>query len=248
MWYRLYALTQRIFPMRRLALAVAVAAAFALPAKADVLLQFGTLANPVPQSVSDPCIICATQQAHNPDGFGFNNFVNTGQTAGGTFFSTALVGGSLASGDEADALAYTAGQIITALANRASFGVAIDVNSAEGAPAMTLDSFRLFRVDANNNNIQTLAHYDGPTLMPDIRQGNGFGDYILSGFDLSGLQAGDRLIFRAQFSGGTDGGESFYLVPLAVPGPIVGAGIPGLIAGCLALVGLGRLRRKRAAI
>jgi hypothetical protein len=210
------------------------------------LLQFDILTNPVPQSASDPCVICATQQAHNPVGFGFNNFVSTGSTTSGTFFSTNLVGGSLASGDEVDAVPYTAGQIIAALADRVTFGVAIDVNSAEGAPPMTLDSFRLFRVDATNNNIEVLAHIDGPILMPDIRPGNGMGDYILSGFDLSSLQPGDRLIFRAQFEGATDGGESFYLVPLAVPAPIVGAGIPGLIFGCMALLGFGRLRRRRA--
>jgi hypothetical protein len=31
----------------------------------------------------------------------------------------------------------------------------------------------------------------------------------------------------------------------AVPGPIVGAGVPGLVTGCLTLLGLGRWRRKR---
>jgi len=40
-----------------------------------------------------------------------------------------------------------------------------------------------------------------------------------------------------------DGQDSLIAVP--VPGPIVGAGIPGLIAGCLGLVGLARRRRSR---
>jgi len=79
--------------------------AFASPANAS-LLTFSVLSDDavVPQSSSAPCIICATQQAHNPDLFGFNNFISTGQTDGGNFFSTALVGGSLMSGDEAGAV------------------------------------------------------------------------------------------------------------------------------------------------
>jgi len=32
----------------------------------------------------------------------------------------------------------------------------------------------------------------------------------------------------------------------AVPGPIVGAGLPGLMLGCLAMLGLVRLRRRGA--
>jgi hypothetical protein len=46
---------------------------------------------------------------------------------------------------------------------------------------------------------------------------------------------------------GIGGGTSGYggnLTTAAVPGPIVGAGLPGLILGCLALLGFGRLRRR----
>ena len=48
---------------------------------------------------------------------------------------------------------------------------------------------------------------------------------------------------------GTGGGTAGYggdITTRAVPGPIVGAGIPGVLAGCLGLVGLGRWRRRRA--
>jgi hypothetical protein len=43
-----------------------------------------------PQSVSDPRIICATNQAHNPVGFGYNNFTETGNISSYNMFSDAL--------------------------------------------------------------------------------------------------------------------------------------------------------------
>lgn len=38
------------------------------------------------------------------------------------------------------------------------------------------------------------------------------------------------------------------ITTFAVPGPIVGAGLPGLIAGCLSLLGLARWRKNKAAV
>lgn len=53
------------------------------------------------------------------------------------------------------------------------------------------------------------------------------------------------------YSGGATGGSnvllhSFSADVQAVPGPIVGAGLPGLLAACGMLLGLGRYRRKRS--
>jgi len=45
--------------------------------------------------------------------------------------------------------------------------------------------------------------------------------------------------------GSTDGQESFLAFVQPVPGPIVGAGLPGLIAAGLGMIGLNRFRRKR---
>jgi hypothetical protein len=46
----------------------------------------------------------------------------------------------------------------------------------------------------------------------------------------------------------TDGAESFLAFnpqTAAVPGPVVGAGLPGLVAALLGMLGINRLRRKR---
>lgn len=231
--------------MRKLFLSstVLLALAAVTPASAVEQLSIGVLAVAVPQSQSNPCIICATQSASQPLGFGFNNFVNTGQTAGGNFFSTSLVGGSLASGDEVDAIPYTVSQIGAALAGNFTFGVAIDVNSAEHAPAMTLDFFQLLDVNLQNQTISVIANFTGPFAMPDIRPGNGKGDYVLTGFDLSNVNLGDRLIFRAQFSGGTDGGESFYLVAQPQVAAVPEASTWAMML--LGFIGVGGLAMKR---
>lgn len=233
---------------KRLLATAALLGVLSTPAYAS-LLTFSVLpdAAVVPQSLSRPCIICATQQAHNPPLFGFNNFINTGNIDGGDFFSTALVGGSLPSGDEANALPYTVGQIGSALLDHFSFGVAIDVNSAEHATPMTLDLFRLWQVDASNHNVNLLNFIDGPISMPDVRPGNGKGDYLLSGFDLAGLNLGDRLIFQAQFSGATDGGESFYLVaqPNDVNAVPIPAALPLLGGALVGMTALGRWRKRK---
>jgi len=44
-----------------------------------------------------------------------------------------------------------------------------------------------------------------------------------------------------------DGADSFvfFSQAAAVPGPVVGAGVPGIVAGCFALIGLAKRRRQR---
>jgi len=50
-------------------------------------------------------------------------------------------------------------------------------------------------------------------------------------------------MFFARITGANDGPDSFFLQ--AVPGPVVGAGLPGLMAACFALWGFARNRRRR---
>ena len=105
-----------------------------------------------------------------------------------------------------------------------------------------MQTFQLIDLDAPIGQ-KIIFDINGPIAMPDLNNGNGFADYLLTGFDLSNVNIGDRLLFRASWSGASDGGESFYIVPVQVPGPIVGAGIPGVIAACFGLFALQRRRR-----
>jgi len=244
--------------MRKFLLA-SVFAALATPALADAVnnLTIAPLADNqvVPQSASDPCIICATTQAHNPVGFGYNNFNSTGNDTSFNLFSSNITG-SFGNGDDTSVTPYTSGELRNFLASQGftvSFGVAVDINTAGGANGNreTLTEFRLIDLDlVGSGPLGSAVIFDlsGSIPLPNIRNGNGSADYLISGFDLSGVAVGDRLLFQASWDHATDGGESFYIVPIvtaAVPGPIAGAGIPGLVMACFGLIGLGWRRARR---
>jgi hypothetical protein len=242
--------------MRKLLLASTMLLALAVPASADATnnLVINPLADNqvVPQSASAPCIICATTQAHNPVGFGYNNFDSTGNDSKFNLFSSNITG-AFGDGDNVTVTPYTGGQLITFLQALGdlglTFGVAVDVNTAGGAAGNkeTLTTFQLINFGMIGDTPEVIFDL-AQTAVPNIRNGNGSADYLITGFDLSGIQAGDRLLFRAAWNHATDGGESFYIVPtgsVAVPGPIAGAGLPGL-----ATLALGALlwRRRRNAV
>jgi hypothetical protein len=179
-------------------------------------------------------------------GFGYNNFNSTGNDASFNLFSSNITG-SFANDDDLTVTPYTGSQLSNFLTSvgdlNLTFGVAIDVNSTS-AKSEVLQQFRLIDLDQSGDGpLGSLVLFSilNPVPLPDIRNGNGSADYLITGFNLSGLaNLGDRLLFQATWSGAVDGGESFYIVPLAaVPIP---AALPMFAAG---LAGLGLLAARR---
>ena len=84
----------------------------------------------------------------------------------------------------------------------------------------------------------------GSTLDFTITNFSGF----LPATDLfNGLQifAAADILLAAGGTGVVGASGVLTVTPFAVPGPIAGAGIPGLIAACLGMLGLGTWRRRR---
>ena len=76
--------------------------------------------------------------------------------------------------------------------------------------------------------------------------------FAQGGLILGNLFTEEGLVSTAQssalFFNGPNSGPFCAVEPctVAVPGPIVGAGLPGLVTACLTLLGLGRWRRRQA--
>jgi hypothetical protein len=135
---------------------------------------------------------------------------------------------------------YTVAQLTGQVGN--FFNVAIDVNTS-GAAGETLQLFEVLDLSKPAGS-QVLYNFVGPALIGNIaNNGNGFADFTLNTVSLAGLPSTDQILFHAFWNNASDGAESFFLIS-TVPGPIVGAGLPGLIAACGGLVVLARRRRQ----
>jgi len=249
--------------MRKAILAAAIGAACAIlgaaSSRADIILggqtwtSTGTtlqLQSVVPggnQPLNIQCVICGDNQPQQQTDFGYTNFKNTGSADSLIYFSTNVSGGGNA-GFDTVGTPYDGSFLRAYLANNGdpnlTFSIGIDVNDT--GQAQTLEAFALLNLTQHTVLAQYSLLAPGGALIPSQNNGTGFPDYTLSGFDINigtDIQLGDQLIFYARISGANDGPDSFFIVPQAVPGPVVGAGLPGLMAACLGLWGLARRRR-----
>jgi len=234
------------------------------PARADILggldfdasgaiiLNAPTLTAPGQQVTNLPCIICGANQPQQPTGFGYNLFGNTGNADTVSFFSTSLVPGGGGSGLAIDqlGLGYSildGSPLLSAIGGRIEFSIGIDMNQSN--TAQTLESFWFLNL-TQQTVLAVFSPGPGGVLLPTIQNGTGFPDYTLSGLTLAGINPGDDVMFYARITGANDGPDSFFLIPnaAAVPGPIAGAGVPGLIAAAFALLALRRRKQNLAAV
>src|SRR5215468_6377972 len=192
----------------------ATAAMLALTGTASAVLL--TLTGPIqgntlgPQSAANPCIIAGTQ-CQQPAGFGFNNFTSAGNISSFNMFSTTP---TATVADGVQGTPYTGAQL-NAVAP-VGFQVAIDVNTTNAAG----ETLELFQVIVNG---VVRDSFTGPAPIGNIaNNGNGFGDWSLG--VIAPFAATDTVLFHAVWNNASDGGESFFIVPFVVPGPIVGAG------------------------
>jgi len=215
-------------PMRKLlALATtAVLLAMAAPAKADIIIdttgQGGTGNNVIFSSIANSSLILGRLNGQN------NEFVRFRDLSGNGAFSGAANGNDIkiVNTSDLDITVFDSNNLI-------QLGVTRDIFSIKGTGTMF---FHVTALEADGT-FQTF-NFGGYTL------GSG-----QNGFDFQAIN-GERIWDMDLVNiGGTISDFEHFRIDVApfaaVPGPIAGAGLPGLIAACFMLFGLNKRRRQR---
>ena len=196
------------------------------------------------QTNNNPCVI-GDQSCKEPALMTYNSWSGTPNAQGSTYdlFSPVYVA--------------AAGSFPFNFSNQTiptAFTIGVDENISAGASNEVLQFFRVwdctgpvtagtFHMSGNNSNIaqctaiDTANSFQTVMTVPNENNGNGFSDYILTGFSLT---AGHFYEFEASVSNDTDGMEEYFIIPTnspaATPEPgtlvLFGSGLLGL-AGVL---------------
>jgi hypothetical protein len=231
-----------------------------LPAKADIVLggqnwSFNgldtlTLTPVVPggnQPLNVQCIICGDNQPQQSPTFGYTNFKNAGNQSSEVYFSSNILGGGNP-GSDTVGIGYDGtflrNYLIASNDPTLTFTVGVDANDTN--QPQTLQSFFLLNLTTHT----VLSAFINGTAgnIASQNNGTGFPDYTLGTFNITvgqDIHLGDQLIFYANIQNSNDGPDSFFIQPVAVPGPIAGAGLPGILAACVGLWGLAMKRKRR---
>jgi hypothetical protein len=180
---------------------------------------------------------------------GYTNFKNAGNLSDALFFSTNIQGGANP-GLDTVGIPYSGtflrSYLLATGDTSLTFDIGIDLNDTNSP--QVLESFYLLNL-TTHTVLSVYSLLPGGTPLVNANNGTGFPDWTLSGFNISlgtDIHLNDQLIFFARLSNASDGPDSFFLVPTAqaVPGPIAGAGIPGIVAA-LGMLGLAGWRRRK---
>jgi hypothetical protein len=216
--------------MKKLLLAASMLTALALPAQADVIIDnklSGTGDNVVFQSSTTSLVIGSFNGQHQ-------GLVDFGCLAGCVNFVGAQSGNDLKI--TADGLTNLSVQVFNTTGTTV-LPTATDVFSITGTGNVFV------AVTANEPGGGTqLITFDLTTLFGPLGPGQ-------NGFTLTAINGETINKFTLLDVGGTITDFEHYRIdvatPFAVPAPIVGAGLPGLITACFGMVGLRTWRRRR---
>ena len=179
----------------------ALLAASAIASFANTLTLSAVTGNVYQQGVQSPCIF-SNPSCGNPVGF--------------TATPLNLVSG----GYDALSPVYTAAQI-SGVIGGAALRVAVDIN--EASQAQTLKTFEIIV----NGSVVDSFTFGGTGNVPATANGNGFGDYLLTGF--SAIPAAATVQFHFVFTDANDGTENVFLVAGSSPPAISKSFSPAII-------------------
>jgi hypothetical protein len=215
-------LNRRYFSVAVFALGV-----FALQARASIIFD-GSGTTVYQQTENSPCVI-GNNSCNQPTGFTAFQDPN-GASGGATFYD-------FISPVYQAITPFTAPGSYNGNKIPLSFTIGIDENIAAGQGAELLAYFKTLLCPDNTGvgcaEVAANSYVPGsPTAIPNINNGNGFSDALLTGFSLT---ANSFYRFEARVNNDTDGMEQFFIIPAntpAVPEPVssmlIGTGLVGI--------------------